>query len=290
MSEQEEPTTAGPPGLAGAVGRVVNRVAERRWGEVETAAGGGAGGAGGVDWARVGAEMDAEMHAGTGSEGAGFLFLPMHLDLIVRCEALVGGGYGFWRPLWTSRGPSRLGVGGVAHRGPDGGWRCVVHRVGAADDDAGFGPGAGGPGGTGLGTRAAGVGGSDDGGGAGGSGCGGRAAGGGRLPGGLVEPVRVMVDRVAAADWEGVARVAEVYPGARAGMAEALAAFGRTCLPLPDDFVSVVQCWPWGDGGIRLACPLWTVEDGVADLEVHGEAAHGPGGAWRLRLVGVVMG
>ena len=118
MSEQEEPTTAGPPGLAGAVGRVVNRVAERRWGEVETAAGGGAGGAGGVDWARVGAEMDAEMHAGTGSEGAGFLFLPMHLDLIVRCEALVGGGYGFWCPLWTSRGPSRLGVGGVAHRGP----------------------------------------------------------------------------------------------------------------------------------------------------------------------------
>lgn len=105
-----------------------------------------------------------------------------------------------------------------------------------------------------------------------------------------MEPVRVMVDRVAAADWEGVARVAEVYPGARAGMAEALAAFGRTCLPLPDDFVSVVQCWPWGDGGIRLACPLWTVEDGVADLEVHGEAARGPGGAWRLRLVGVVMG
>lgn len=214
----------------------------------------------------------------------------MHLDLIVRCEALVGGGYGFWCPLWTSRGPSRLGVGGVAHRGPDGGWRCVVHRVGAADDDAGFGPGAGGPGGTGLGTRAAGVGGSDDGGGAGGSGCGGRAAGGGRLPGGLVEPVRVMVDRVAAADWEGVARVAEVYPGARAGMAEALAAFGRTCLPLPDDFVSVVQCWPRGDGGIRLACPLWTVEDGVADLEVHGEALRGPGGAWRLRLIGVVMG
>ena len=173
MPEQEEPTTAGPPGLAGAVGRVVNRVAERRWGEVETAAGGGAGG---VDWARVGAEMDAEMHAGTGSEGAGFLFLPMHLDLIVRCEALVGGGYGFWCPLWTSRGPSRLGVGGVARRGPDGGWRCVVHRVGAADDDGGSGPGAGG---TGLGTRAAGVGGSDDGGGAGGSGCGGRAAGGG---------------------------------------------------------------------------------------------------------------
>lgn len=297
MSEQEEPTTAGPPGLAGAVGRVVNRVAERRWGEVETAAGGGAGGAGGaggVDWARVGAEMDAEMNsemnAGTGSEGAGFLFLPMHLDLIVRCEALVGGGYGFWCPLWTSRGPSRLGVGGVARRGPDGGWRCVVHRVGAADDDAGFGPGAGGPGGTGLGTRAAGVGGSDDGGGAGGPGSGGRAAGGGRLPGGLVEPVRVMADRVAAADWEGVARVAEVYPGARAGMAEALAAFGRTCLPLPDDFVSVVQCWPRGDGGIRLACPLWTVEDGVADLEVHGEALRGPGGAWRLRLIGVVMG
>lgn len=230
------------------------------------------------------------MNAGTGSEGAGFLFLPMHLDLIVRCEALVGGGYGFWCPLWTSRGPSRLGVGGVARRGPDGGWRCVVHRVGAADDDAGFGPGAGGPGGTGLGTRAAGVGGSDDGGGASGSGCGGRAAGGGRLPGGLVEPVRVMADRVAAADWEGVARVAEVYPGARAGMAEALAAFGRTCLPLPDDFVSVVQCWPRGDGGIRLACPLWTVEDGVADLEVHGEALRGPGGAWRLRLIGVVMG
>lgn len=283
MPEQEEPTTAGPPGLAGAVGRVVNRVAERRWGEVETAAGGGAGGAGGaggVDWARVGAEMDAEMNsemnAGTGSEGAGFLFLPMHLDLIVRCEALVGGGYGFWCPLWTSRGPSRLGVGGVARRGPDGGWRCVVHRVGAADDGGGFGPGAGddgagGPSGTGLGTRAAGV-------------------GGGRLPGGLVEPVRVMVDCVAAADWEGVARVAEVYPGARAGMAEALAAFGRTCLPLPDDFVSVVQCWPRGDGGIRLACPLWTVEDGVADLEVHSEALRGPGGAWRLRLVGVVMG
>ena len=295
MTELEEPTTAGPPGLAGAVGRVVNRVAERRWGEVETAAGGGAGG---VDWARVSAEMDAEMNsemnAGTDSEGVGFLFLPMHLDLIVRCEALVGGGYGFWCPLWTSRGPSRLGVGGVARRGPDGGWRCVVHRVGAADDGGGFGPGAGddgagGPSGTGLGTRAAGVGGSDDGG-AGGPGRGGRAAGGGRLPGGLVEPVRVMVDRVAAADWEGVARVAEVYPGARAGMAEALAAFGRTCLPLPDDFVSVVQCWPRGDGGIRLACPLWTVEDGVADLEVHGEALRGPGGAWRLRLVGVVMG
>ena len=105
-----------------------------------------------------------------------------------------------------------------------------------------------------------------------------------------MELVRVMVDRVAAADWEGVARVVEVYPGARAGMAEALAAFGRTCLPLPDDFVSVVQCWPRGDGGIRLACPLWTVEDGVADLEVHGEALRGPGGAWRLRLVGVVMG
>ena len=51
-----------------------------------------------------------------------------------------------------------------------------------------------------------------------------------------------------------------------------------------------VQCWPRGDGGIRLACPLWTVEDGVADLEVHGEALRGPGGAWRLRLVGVVMG
>lgn len=283
-------TVEAPSGLAGAVGRVVDRVAERRWGEVETAAGGGAGGVGGVggvDWARVGAEMDAEMDAGTGSEGVGFLFLPMHLDLIVRCEALVGGGYGFWCPLWTSRGPSRLGVGGVARRGPDGGWRCVVHRVGAADDDGGSGPGAGG---TGLGTRAAGVGGSDGGGGAGGSGCGGRAAGGGRLPGGLVELVRVMVDRVAAADWEGVARVAEVYPGARAGMAEALAAFGRTCLPLPDDFVSVVQCWPRGDGGIRLACPLWTVEDGVADLEVHGEALRGPGGAWRLRLVGVVMG
>ncbi len=288
-------TVEAPPGLAGAVGRVVDRVAERRWGEVETAAGGGAGGvgsAGGVDWARVGAEMDAEMHAGTGSEGVGFLFLPMHLDLIVRCEALVGGGYGFWCPLWTSRGPSRLGVGGVARRGPDGGWRCVVHRVGAADDGAGgSGPGAGGPGGTGLGTRAAGIGGSDGGGGgAGESGRGGRAAGGGRLPGGLVELVRVMVYRVAAADWEGVARVAEVYPGARAGMAEALAAFGRTCLPLPDDFVSVVQCWPRGDGGIRLACPLWTVEDGVADLEVHGEALRGPGGAWRLRLVGVVMG
>lgn len=291
-------TVEAPSGLAGAVGRVVDRVAERRWGEVETAARGGAGGAGGVggvDWARVGAEMDAEMDAGTGSEGVGFLFLPMHLDLIVRCEALVGGGYGFWCPLWTSRGPSRLGVGGVARRGPDGGWRCVVHRVGAADDDAGSGPGAGG---TGLGTRAAGIGGSDGGiggsdgggGGAGGSGCGGRAAGGGRLPGGLVELVRVMVDRVAAADWEGVARVVEVYPGARAGMAEALAAFGRTCLPLPDDFVSVVQCWPRGDGGIRLACPLWTVEDGVADLEVHGEALRGPGGAWRLRLVGVVMG
>lgn len=299
MPEQEEPTTAGPPGLAGAVGRVVDRVAERRWGKVETAAGGGAGG---VDWVRVGAEMDAEMHAGTDSEGAEFLLLPMHLDLIVRCEELVGGGYGFWCPLWTSRGPSRLGVGGAAHRGPDGGWRCVVHRVGAADDDAGFGPGAGeptgpgasddgagGPSGTGLGTRAAGVGGSDDDG-AGGPGCGGRAAGGGRLPGGLVELVRVMVDCVAAADWEGVARVAEVYPGARAGMAEALAAFGRTCLPLPDDFVPVVQCWPRSDGGIRLACPLWTVEDGVADLEVHSEALRGPGGAWRLRLVGVVMG
>ena len=134
----------------------------------------------------------------------------------------------------------------MARRGPDGGWRCVVHRVGAADDDAGFGPGAGGPGGTGLGTRAAGVGGSDDGG-AGGPGRGGRAAGGGRLPGGLVEPVRVMVDCVAAADWEGVARVAEVYPGARAGMAEALAAFGRTCLPRPDDFVSVVQCGVWSN-------------------------------------------
>ena len=285
-------TVEAPSGPAGAVGRVVDRVAERRWGEVETAARGGAGGAGGVggvDWARVGAEMDAEMDAGTGSEGVGFLFLPMHLDLIVRCEELVGGGYGFWCPLWTSRGPSRLGVGGVARRGPDGGWRCVVHRVGAADDDAGSGPGAGG---TGLGTRAAGIGGSDGGigGSDGGGGCGGRAAGGGRLPGGLVELVRVMVDRVAAADWEGVARVAEVYPGARAGMAEALAAFGRTCLPLPDDFVSVVQCWPRGDGGIRLACPLWTVEDGVADLEVHGEALRGPGGAWRLRLVGVVMG
>lgn len=97
-------TVEAPSGLAGAVGRVVDRVAERRWGEVETAARGGAGGAegaggvGGVDWARVGAEMDAEMDAGTGSEGVGFLFLPMHLDLIVRCEALVGGGTGSGAP------------------------------------------------------------------------------------------------------------------------------------------------------------------------------------------------
>ncbi|WP_273168864.1 DUF7668 domain-containing protein [Actinomyces israelii] len=249
------PEPSGLPGLSMAVRIVVDLVAAGRWdalGGIVPA---------GCRWEEVRAAVEEQ------ARGRELLALPENLALILRCSPASddGGRYRFACPLWSRTGALDLELTGTAARDPNGLWRITsleapIQQAQSRCDQ-------------GLPRVPP----SES------------ASEGDPIPDSVVEPLRRCMDLLAARSWEALEQAAPDSRSAWSDVDRVLEEYGRTYLPVPQDFTRLVYCIRTRDGSYFLECPMWTVQEGRSDLEAQWKATQHPDGSWNLNLQDILV-
>lgn len=246
------PGLPGPSGLPTAVRTVVDLVSAGRWDAVRGIV------PAGCRWEEVRAAVEEQ------ARSRELLALPENLALILRCSPTSDddGHYRFACPLWSRAGALDLELTGSAAKDPNGLWRIASLEAQARSRcDHGL------PQAPSSETAA-----DED-----------------RIPDSVVEPLRRCMDLLAARSWEALEQAAPDSRSAWSDVDRVLEEYGRTYLPVPQDFTRLAHCIRTRDGSYFLECPMWTVQEGRSDLEAHWEATQHPNGSWNLDLQDVLV-
>lgn len=246
------PGLPGPSGLPTAVRTVVDLVSAGWWDAVRGIV------PAGCRWEEVRTSVEEQ------ARSRELLALPENLALILRCSPTSDddGRCRFACPLWSRAGALDLELTGTAAKDPNGLWRIASLEAQARSRcDHGL-----------LQAPSSETAADED-----------------RIPDGVVEPLRRCMDLLAARSWEALEEAAPDSRSAWSDVDRVLEEYGRTYLPVPQDFTRLAHCIRTRDGSYFLECPMWTVQEGRSDLEAQWEAAQRPDGSWNLDLQGVLV-